>query len=73
MVFRPAARGARYPGLPAELVSVGRRAQALLPSTPMRVPDTDDYAGDQPQGPGPDDEERVKRPTRRRPRRRARQ
>lgn len=73
MVFRSAARGARYPGLSARLVSVGRRAQALLPSIPMSATDTDDYAGDQPQGPGPDDEERIKRPTRRRPRRRARQ
>jgi hypothetical protein len=71
MVSRPAAGGARYPGLPAQLVSVGRRAQVLLPSTSMSATDTDDYAGDQPQGPGPDDEERIKRPTRRRPRRRA--
>jgi len=39
----------------------------------MTVADTDDYAGDQPQGPGPEDEARIKRPTRRRPRRPARQ
>jgi hypothetical protein len=31
--------------------------------------ETEDYAGDQPQGPGPDDEQRIKRPPRRRPRR----
>jgi hypothetical protein len=30
--------------------------------------ENDDYAGDQPQGPGPDDDQRIKRPPRRRPR-----
>lgn len=35
--------------------------------------ETEDYAGNQPQGPGPDDEQRIKRPARRRPRPPARQ
>lgn len=32
-------------------------------------PQAQDYTGDQPQGPGPDDDDRIKRPPRRRPRR----
>ena len=39
----------------------------------MNPEDTDDYAGDQSQGPGPEDEQRIRRPTRRRPRQPARQ
>jgi hypothetical protein len=39
----------------------------------MHTAETEDYAGDQPQGPGPDDEPRIKRSPGRRPRRPARQ
>jgi hypothetical protein len=35
----------------------------------MHTAETEDYAGDQPQGPGPDDEQRIKRSPRPRPRR----
>lgn len=73
MVLRPPRAGPGNPGLSGPLAGEGRRAHALLPSISMTVADTDDYAGDQPQGPGPEDEARIKRPTRRRPRRPARQ
>jgi len=39
----------------------------------MQTLETEDYAGDQPQGPGPEDEPRIKRAPRRQPRRPARQ
>ena len=65
--------GGSNPARSAAVAPAGRRAHALLFIRTMSAADTDDYAGDQPQGPGPDDEQRIKRPTRRRPRQPARQ